>query len=201
MSRSPGIILASASEARLRLLASAGILVRAMPSGLDEAALKAEASPGPGKSDALALRLAEAKALAVSAAHGDDIVLGADQILLLDDRLFDKPRSRAEARAQLVELRGRTHLLVSAVAAAQAGSILWAHRDSARLSMRNFSTAFLEDYLSAMGEGLLATVGAYQIEGRGIQLFDSIEGDYFTILGLPILPLLAFLRSRKWLPA
>jgi septum formation protein len=201
MSFSPEIILASSSEARRRLLASAGIAIRVVPSGLDETTFKAEGSKTRDASDELASQLAEAKALVVSATHADHVVLGADQILLLDRSLFDKPRSRAEARTQLLKLRGRTHLLVSAVAAAQDGSILWTHRESARLTMRNFSTVFLDDYLAAMGDELLATVGAYKIEGPGIQLFDRIEGDYFTVLGLPLLPLLSFLRSRQWLPA
>ena len=193
------IILASASQARRRLLISAGIAVRTIPSGINEEALKARRSQPEGREEELAARLAEAKALAVSALHGNDLIVGADQILLLDGRLFDKPRSLAEARDQLSELRGRTHLLVSAVAAAQRGSMLWCHCDAAKLSMRDFSDAFLADYMAAMGEELLTTVGAYKIEGRGIQLFDRMEGDYFTILGLPLLPLLSFLRSRKWL--
>ena len=201
MSLAPRIILASASEARHRLLASAGIAARAIPSDIDETALKARNVSAARAGGELALRLAEAKALAVSAQHGDDLVLGADQILLLGHRLFDKPRSTAEARAQLLELRGRTHLLVSAVAAAQGGGILWSHCEAAKLSMRNFTDAFLDQYIDALGDELLSTVGAYKIEGRGIQLFERVEGDHFTIIGLPLLPLLSYLRSRKWLPA
>ena len=201
MSLTPEIILASASEARRRLLASAGIAARVVPSGVDESALKSLNLPTPGTGKEIAARLAEAKAWAVSAQHGDDLVLGADQILLLGDCLFDKPRSTAEARGQLVKLRGRTHLLVSAVAAAQGGSILWSHCEAAKLSMRNFTDAFLDQYIGAMGDELLSAVGAYQIEGRGIQLFEKIEGDYFTVIGLPLLPLLSYLRSRKWLAA
>jgi nucleoside triphosphate pyrophosphatase len=199
MSLTPQIILASASEARQRLLAIAGIAARAIPSGIDEGELKARKSEVHGGSEELAVHLAEAKALAVSAIHGEDLVLGADQILLLQDVFFDKPRSMAEARAQLLKLRGTTHRLVTAVAAARRGRVLWFHCDSAKLSMRHFSEAFLENYLAAMGDELLSTVGAYKIEGPGIQLFDRIEGDYFTILGLPLLPLLSFLRSKEWL--
>jgi nucleoside triphosphate pyrophosphatase len=201
MSPTPQIILASASEARQRLLAVAGVVARAIPSGIDEEELKARKSELHGGSEELAVHLAEAKALAVSAIHGEDIVLGADQILLLEDVFFDKPRSIADARAQLLKLRGRTHRLVTAIAAARRGRVLWCHCDSAKLSMRDFSEAFLEDYLATMGDELLSTVGAYKIEGPGIQLFDNIEGDFFTILGLPLLPLLSFLRSKEWLPA
>jgi len=201
MNSSREIILASASEARRSLLASAGVVVRAIPSDIDEGELKqCKVEPRLG-SEKLATQLAEAKAMAVSALHSEALVLGADQILLLEDMHFDKPRSMAGARAQLLKLRGRTHHLVTAVAAAQRGRILWRHCETAKLSMRNFSEAFLEDYLAAMGDELLSTVGAYKIEGCGIQLFDKIEGDYFTILGLPLLPLLSFLRSKEWLPA
>jgi septum formation protein len=201
MSSAPRIILASTSEARRRLLASAGIAVRTIASGVDEGELKATKTGSREGNEKIAARLAQAKALAVSALHGDDLVLAADQILLLEDGLFDKPQSIADARAQLLQLRGITHRLVSAVAAAQGGSILWCHSEAAELSMRDFSDAFLEDYMTAMGDELLSTVGAYKVEGRGIQLFDRIEGDYFTILGLPLLPLLSFLRNGKWLPA
>src|SRR5262245_50601504 len=200
MSLTPPIILASASKARQRLLAFAGIAARAIPSGIDEGELKARKAETHGGEE-LAVHLAETKALAVSAIHGEDLVLGADQMLLLEDVFFDKPPSMAEARAQLLKLRGRTHRLVTAVAAAQRGCILWCHCDAAKLSMRYFSETFLEDYLAAMGDEILSTVGAYKIEGPGIQLFDKIEGDYFTILGLPLLPLLSFLRSKNWLPA
>jgi septum formation protein len=197
----PRIILASASEARRRLLAAAGVAVRAIPSGIDEGELKERKSEPPGGSEELASHLAEAKALAVSALHSEELVLGADQILLLENLFFDKPRSMADARAQLLKLRGRTHRLVTAAAVARGGRILWRHCEGSKLSMRNFSEAFLEDYLAAMGDELLGTVGAYKIEGRGIQLFDRIEGDYFTILGLPLLPLLSYLRSKGWLSA
>jgi septum formation protein len=201
MNSSREIILASASEARRGMLASAGVVVRAIPSDIDEGELKQRKVEPRLGSEKLATQLAEAKAMAVSALHSEALVLGADQILLLEDMHFDKPRSMAGARAQLLKLRGRTHHLVTAVAAAQRGRILWRHCETAKLSMRNFSEAFLEDYLAAMGDELLSTVGAYKIEGCGIQLFDKIEGDYFTILGLPLLPLLSFLRSKEWLPA
>jgi septum formation protein len=201
MSHAPRIILASASEARRRMLDSAGIAANAIPSGIDETVLKSRYLEAALAGEELAQRLAEAKALAVSAQHRDHLILGADQVLLLGRRLFDKPRSAADARTQLLELRGRTHVLVTAVAAAHGSAILWSHCEAAKLSMRDFTDAFLDEYIGALGDELLNTVGSYKIEGRGIQLFERIEGDYFTIIGLPLLPLLSYLRSRKWLPA
>jgi nucleoside triphosphate pyrophosphatase len=200
MTITPRIILASSSEVRRRLLIEAGIAVRAIPSGVDEAAIKTRKSQTRASGKEIAANLAEAKALAVSRLHGDDLIIGADQILVSGDRIFDKPRSTVEAKTQLLMLRGKTHLLVSAIAAAHRGGLLWSHREAAKLSMRDFSDAFLDVYIAAMGDELLSTVGAYKIEGLGIQLFDRIEGDYFAVLGLPLLPLLSFLRSAKWLP-
>jgi nucleoside triphosphate pyrophosphatase len=196
------IILASASEARRRLLASAGINVRSLASGVDEAALKVQfVNSGEGNTGKLAARLATAKAELVSAANGNDLVIGADQILILEGRVIDKPKSLQEARSQLLELRGKTHHLVCAIAAARKGRAIWIDSTTAVLSMRRFSEKFLEDYLSAVGDDVLTSVGSYKIEGRGVQLFDKISGDYFSILGLPLLPLLSFLRSQQCLPS
>jgi septum formation protein len=190
------VILASQSEARRRMLAAAGIDALARPSGIDEADLKERLSKQDSlPPEMLALALAKAKATTVSASHENELVIGADQILTLGDRIFDKPRSLADARQQLLDLRGMTHRLVSAVAVARNRQVIWAHSDMAHLSMRGFSDAFLSAYLSAVGEEALTSVGAYKVESRGIQLFERISGDYFTILGLPLLPLLAFLRS------
>jgi septum formation protein len=160
---------------------------------VDEAALK-EAQRGSLPPEMLALLLAKAKAIAV-AAHENQLVIGADQILALGDRMLDKPRSLAEARQQLLDLRGKTHRLVSAAAVARNRQVIWAHSDVAELAMRDFTDASLSEYLSALGEEALTSVGAYKVESCGIQLFERIAGDYFTILGLPLLPLLAFLRS------
>jgi septum formation protein len=195
------IILASQSEARRRMLVAAGIDALARPSGIDEADLKEQLSKRDSSPpEMLALALAKAKATTVSASHENELVIGADQILTLGNRIFDKPRSLADARQQLLDLRGRTHRLVSAVAVARNRQVVWVHSDMAELSMRSFSDAYLSEYLSAVGEEALTSVGAYMVESRGIQLFERISGDYFTILGLPLLPLLAFLRSAGCLP-
>jgi septum formation protein len=196
------IILASASEIRRRLLVSAGINVRSLASAVDEAALKSQfVNSGERNIGKLAARLATAKAELVSAANGNALVIGADQILILEGKVIDKPKSIEEARSQLLELRGKTHHLVSAVTAARDGRAIWSDTTTAELSMRRFSGKFLEDHLSAAGDDVLTSVGSYKIEGRGVQLFDKISGDYFSILGLPLLPLLSFLRSERCLPS
>lgn len=193
----PPLILASASPYRRRMLENAGIAVSVVPADLDEASLKrrlaaSKAQPAAAVADALA----RAKAQDVSARHADAVVIGADQVLAVDDELLDKPGDPAAARAQLERLRGRTHRLISAVALAQGGEILWTHVGEAVLTMREFSPAFLDRYLADAGANLHRIVGAYEIEGLGIQLFERVEGDHFTIIGLQLLPLLTELRSR-----
>jgi septum formation protein len=192
------LVLASRSPARAALLSSAGVTFEMDPAAVDEAALKAhslQAGEGPAR---IAEQLAAAKALDVSTRRAG-LVLGADQTLELDGALFDKPHDRAEASAQLKALRGRAHKLHSALALAEDGALVWAGVETARLVVRDFSDAFLERYLDAEGEALLGCVGAYRLEGLGAQLFERIEGDYFTVLGLPLLPLLAELRRRGML--
>jgi septum formation protein len=194
------LILASRSPARARLLAAAGVEVELRPADVDEGALKGERlalGETPGE---IALALAERKAGAVqTAAHAH--VIGADQTLELDGALLDKPATLADARDQLVKLRGRVHQLHSAVVVAQAGAPVWRTVDSVTLQVRNFSDAFLEAYLGREGEALLGCVGAYRLEGLGAQLFERVEGDYFSVLGLPLLPLLGFLRSTRQVDA
>lgn len=192
------LILASASPYRRRMLENAGVAFRVVPADVDEAALKRGLAAKMGKPAAaiVAEALARAKAEAVSARHLDAVVIGADQVLALDDELFDKPGDIVEARVQLDRLRGRTHRLISAVALAQGGEILWTHIGEAVLTMRRFSPDFLERYLTQAGASVGQIVGAYEIEGAGIQLFERVEGDHFTIIGLPLVPLLAELRSR-----
>jgi septum formation protein len=190
------VILASTSAARRSLLAAAGIHVRCLAPGVDEAAIKAALREEGADAQRVAITLAEAKAAGIAAAHPDALVIGADQMLDCDGAWFDKPADRQAARRQLVTLRGRTHGLVTAVAVAGDGHVLWRHADWARLAMRDFTDAFLDSYLEQAGDAALCSVGGYQLEGLGIQLFDDIRGDYFTILGLPMLPLLSFLRSR-----
>jgi len=189
------LLLASASPFRRRLLEAAGVPFRVVPADVDEAALK-HGLAGKVGPEGLAEALAAAKAEAVSGLNPGDLVIGADQVLALGDETFGKCPDIAAARAQLERLCGRTHRLLSAVALAQGGCVVWSKVDSASLTMRSFSASFLDAYVARCGERLLGTAGAYEIEGLGIQLFDRVEGDYFTIIGLPLLPLLTQLRTR-----
>jgi len=192
----PRIVLASASPTRVAILARAGLPVTADPAGIDEAEIKARFRQEGATAAACAEALAEAKAMRVAARHSGALVIGADQMLDCGGTWLDKPRDLAEARRQLALLRGQTHELPTAVTVVCDGVRLWQMLDRPRLVMRDFSDHFLGDYIVAAGEEILDAVGAYQIEGRGAQLFQRIEGDFFSILGLPLLPLLAFLRSH-----
>jgi septum formation protein len=191
------LILASQSRARKMLLVNAGIEFEALPADIDERQIQDKSkllAPG-----AIAGLLAREKALCVSRRKPGHHVIGADQTLALGDHLFNKPADRAQALAQLKALVGRAHELHSAVAVAQDGKILFAHVAVARLTMRRMSEADIAVYLDAAGEAVTSSVGAYQLEGLGVHLFERIEGDHFTILGLPLLPLLDFLRSQNLL--
>jgi septum formation protein len=191
------LILASKSTARRVLLEAAGIPLDVQPAEIDERALEADMAPD-GAAAAAAL-LASAKARAIATQMPGRLVLGADQTLALGTQRFSKPPDHAAAAAQLRALRGKTHVLHSAVALAHNGNIVFEHSAAARLTMRPFSDKFLDDYLAMAGNAVAASVGGYQLEGPGIQLFERIEGDYFTILGLPLLPLLDFLRQDGWI--
>lgn len=188
------LILASASSSRVRILRNAGIAFDAIPADVDEDGLKASLLAHEQKPAQVALALAEAKAAFVSTTHPGAMVLGADQVLEFDDELISKCRDMAAARELLLRLRGRTHRLISALVLARSGRSLWSYSQTATLGMREFSGDFLDSYLAAEGEELLSGVGCYRLETRGVQLFDSIQGDYFCILGLPLVPLLAELR-------
>lgn len=191
------LILASQSRARQTLLANAGIEFEAIPAEIDERAVqKASGLLAPG---GIAALLAREKAISVSSGHPGRFVVGADQTLALGERLFSKPAGRAQAREQLRTLAGHSHELHSAVAVAQGGKILFEDVAVARMTMRRLSENEIDAYLDAAGEVVATSVGAYQLEGLGIHLFEHIDGDHFTILGLPLLPLLAFLRSAKLL--
>jgi len=192
------LILASGSPYRRKMLEAAGLSFHVVPADVDEAALKrglAAQTPKPIPAT-IADALARAKAESVSVRHPDATVIGADQILALGDELLDKPGDLAAARVQLERLRGKTHRLISAVVVAEAGKVLWTHIDEAVLTMRPFSREFIDRYVAQAGPGLCQIVGAYEIEGPGVQLFERLEGDHFTIIGLPLVPLLAELRSR-----
>jgi septum formation protein len=195
-----GVILASKSAARAQILRGAGVAFETASSGVDEDTIKAEQLAAGATPSKIAEVLAQAKAVGVSAG-ADALVIGADQTLELDGRLFDKAASLEEGRRQLTELRGRRHQLHSAVVIAQGGAVVWSDVQTARLTMRDFSDAFLEGYMARNAEAILTCVGGYQLEGEGVQLFEAIDGDYFTVLGLPILGLLAELRRRGAAPA
>jgi septum formation protein len=191
------LILASQSRARQQLLSNAGIDFEAVAAEIDERALQqASGLSAPGE---IAGLLAREKALSVSMRQPGKIVVGADQTLALGMRLFSKPADRAQAAAQLRALAGRSHELHSAVAAARDGKILFETLTIARMTMRRLGEAEIDTYLDQAGEAVTSSVGAYQLEGLGVHLFERIEGDHFTILGLPLLPLLAFLRSERLL--
>jgi septum formation protein len=191
------LILASQSRARQMLLQNAGIAFETVPAAIDERAL--QQSSGLSAPADIAALLAREKAVAVSMQAPDRYVVGADQTLALENRLFNKPCGRDQAAEQLRALAGRIHELNSAIAVARGGKIMFAHVAVARMSMRPMTDAEIEAYLERAGEAVTSSVGAYQLEGLGVHLFERIEGDHFTILGLPLLPLLAFLRSEKLL--
>jgi septum formation protein len=193
------VILASKSAARRAVLDGAGVRYEALVAGVDEDAAKASlqaAGCGPLE---VADALAELKAIGVSRSR-QGLVIGADQTLDLDGRLYDKAPDLAAARARLLELRGRTHRLHAAVVVARDGAPIWREVVTAALTMRDFSDAFLDEYLAAEGEHALGSVGCYRLEGPGAQLFSRIDGDYFAILGLPLLGLLDLLRRHGELP-
>lgn len=197
------IILASTSRARREMLAAAGVAFTVEAADVDEPAIRKTllAAKSAATPPQIADALARAKAEDVSQRHKGSLVIGGDQVLALGTELLTKAKDEAAARATLKKLRGMTHELHSAVALAVDGRVLWTHTGTARLKMRDFSDAFLEEYLTRAGDRIGQSVGAYELEGLGVQLFDKIEGDYFTVLGLPLLPLLAELRAHGMIAA
>lgn len=192
------LILASGSKSRREMLHAAGVSFDIIPADIDEAQIKATMLSRDATCTGrdIAVALAVEKALAVSRAHPGAVVIGSDQVLALDERLFTKARTLAGARETLNALNGKTHELCSAVALVSDARITWQTVRVARMSMRRFSDSFLDSYLDAVGEPVLGSVGCYQLEGLGVQLFESMEGDYFTVLGMPLLPVLAQLRHE-----
>ncbi|WP_099867191.1 Maf-like protein [Pararhizobium haloflavum] len=190
------IVLASASPFRAKLLKDAGIAFEARPADLDERALEAPMAESGAAPEDVALVLAEAKAVAVSEEAPGALVIGCDQTLSLGDEVFHKPLDMEAARSHLLKLAGKTHHLNSAVVLARDGVVEWRHVAMAAMTMRPLDPGFIGRHLAAVGQMALSSVGAYQLEGRGIQLFERIDGDYFTIIGLPLLPLLKQLRER-----
>ena len=193
---SPKLILASASLSRRELLTHAGLAFEVETSGVDEAEVTRSLTAERASPQKIAETLAEMKALRVSTRHSAAMVVGVDSTLACNGRLFDKPPTMDAARTQLLALRGQTHELFSSVVVARAGARLWHWNERARLTMRPFTEAFLDAYLARAGDSVLTSVGAYRLEGLGAHLFTQVDGDYFTILGLPLLPLLSFLAGH-----
>jgi septum formation protein len=193
--RAEPLVLASKSAPRRMLLEAAGIPLVIDPADIDERAAEAAAPTEAAKPDAAALLLARAKALETAKRNAGKLVLGADQTLALGNKRFSKPKSRDAARAQIAELSGQTHALHSGIAVARDRDVLFETVSSAHLTMHKMSDAFLEAYLDAAGEHVMQSVGGYQLESVGVNLFEKIDGDHFTILGMPLLPLLAYFRN------
>jgi septum formation protein len=195
------IILASTSPTRIAMLRAAGVPFEALAPRIDERLVEAPLRAAGKTAGEIALALAEAKAVGIGKADRAAFVIGADQTLECDGRQWHKPATLEEARGQLVTLAARTHELHTAVAGVRGGTVIWRTIDTARLTMRPLSLAFIKAYLAKVGDAALQSVGAYQVEGPGIQLFEEIKGDHFTILGLPLLAVLKWLRDEGALPS
>ncbi len=189
-------ILASGSVIRAELLRNSGVLLETIVARVDEDSIKSALQSEGAAAREIADALAEMKARRVAAKNSEALVLGADQVLVCDGKLFDKPDTIDAAREQLQSLRGKTHELLSAAVIIEDGAPVWRHIGRAQLMMRPFSDDFLENYLQTHAEDLFTTVGAYKLEAEGSQLFTRVQGDYFSVLGLPLLEILGFLRTR-----
>ncbi len=190
------LILASASVSRRAMLAAAGVSCACEAPSVDEAEIKLSMLAEGAPATAIAAALAEFKAQRISPRHPGVMVIGADQVLECGGTLYDKPSGRGEARDHLRALRGRAHFLHASVCAVRDRQLLWHHNDTAKMEMRDVSDQFIDDYLDAVGDEVCQSVGAYHLEGLGAQLFARVTGDYFTVLGLPLFPLLQFLRDN-----
>jgi len=194
------LILASGSAIRAQILSDAGLTYEVISKPVDEAAVKESMLAEGSRLRDIADALAEAKALRVSRTE-PGFVIGADQIMVMDETLFDKPPTIEAARERLKEMRGKTHKLMGAVVVCENGQAVWRHLSVTKLTVREFSDAFLDQYIEMEGESLTRSVGAYRFEGPGAHLFSKVEGDFFSILGLPLLPLLDYLRTRGVVPS
>lgn len=193
------LILASSSQTRAELLENTGLSFEIRPPTIDEAIIKKMLKQDFDQPNDIAELLAQAKANDISKHAKDAIVIGSDQILVLNDELFDKPKNKEQAYATLFKLRGKTHHLISAIVVVKNEQVIWRHSERASLTMRQFSPEFLGKYLAHCGDEVLTSVGAYQLESFGIHLFEEIKGDYFTILGFPIVALLQMLRKEGYI--
>lgn len=193
------LLLASASEIRLHLLRNAGIEVTALPARIDETVIRHSLEAESAKPHDIADALAEMKARKLADKHPEALVLGCDQVLAFGDRIYGKPETLDEARAQLFAFRGQTHQLISAIVLYDAGRPIWRHISRARLTMYRASDHYIDAYLARNWHSIRHSVGAYKLEEEGIRLFSAIEGDYFTILGLPLLPLISYLGTRGFI--
>lgn len=191
------LILASASASRQMLMRNAGLTFSSIPAQIDERAIDTKLEQDGATPEVIALELAKAKAIAVSLLHPEAFVIGSDQTMSLGDRIYHKAKDMAQAHANVLSLSGKTHRLNCGVALAKNGAVIWDTVSIAKMTVRELSADYVSRYLERSGSQVLSSVGAYQLEGEGIQLFSSIEGDYFTILGLPLLPLLAQLRELR----
>lgn len=197
----PHIILASASTIRRQLLENAGVTVDALPARVDEDTIRAALQAEGAKHRDIADTLAEMKARKLAERHPSSLVIGSDQVLELDGEIWGKPETPDAARSQLERLRDRTHRLVSAVVLYDQAKPIWRHVEEASLTMRSFSDGFLDDYVARNWDDIRHSVGAYQLEREGARLFAAVDGNHFTILGLPLLPLLNYLSQRGFIPA
>ena len=195
------VVLASGSRFRARLLQAAGVPFTVSVPRIDEAAVRESLGAEGASTEDVAIALGEMKAVAVSRRHPDALVIGSDQMLDCNGVWFEKPVDRDHARASLMAPAGREHRLVTSAVVARAGSRIWHTVQTVRMHVRPLSAGFIDAYLDAAGDEVCASVGAYQLEGLGAQLFTAVEGDYFTVLGLPLLPLLEFLRTHRVLAA
>ncbi|WP_417456353.1 Maf family protein [Kordiimonas sp.] len=193
----PELILASGSETRIKMLLGAGVAFKSIKPAVDEDAIKQALLAEGAKPRDIADALADMKARSVSYMHPGALVLGSDQVISKDNVLFSKARSRVEAKETLLALSGGTHELVSAAVIYEGGEAIWRALDSVKLTMRALSDEFIESYLDTIGDAALWSAGAYQLEGLGAQLFTRVDGDFFTVLGLPLLPVLDYLRRRE----